>query len=162
MSNKAEMNSWCDAVAMRPIPEIGDQLTFQILANGYASHGVYAAAASFDASRFQNGRRFAFGEVNGATINKGYLRSVAAASRGLCRAEKDFIVTTKFVFGGHISKPAWRECFRSTRWAAPQTDCGQAGETILREEMSHMRAKPRDVSERIMRAIRKGKKNVFR
>ena len=35
------------------------------------------------------------------------------------------------------------------------------GETVIREEMSHMTAKERDVSERIMRAIRKGTRDVF-
>jgi hypothetical protein len=44
-------------------------------------------------------------------------------------------------------------------YASPETR--EIGEKIIREEMSHMSDKEADVSERIMRAIRKGKRDVF-
>ena len=44
-------------------------------------------------------------------------------------------------------------------YASPETQA--LGEKVIREEMSHMGDKEADVSERIMRAIRKGKRDVF-
>ena len=58
---------------------------------------------------------------------------------------------------GPNSVGAFLECLID--YASPEPQA--VGETIIREEMSHMGDKEADVSERIMRAIRKGKRDVF-
>ena len=133
----------------------------QISAGSRTNPGGYAAAEQFDASQFQLGDHRTLEDVVADIATMGYMPSFCTACYRVGRTGKDFMDLAK---PGLIKKKCGPNSVGTfleylTDYASPETQ--RIGETIIREEMSHMGDKEADVSERIMRAIRKGKRDVF-
>ena len=133
----------------------------QISAGSRTSPGGYATNEQFDASQFQLGDHRTLGEVVADISALGYMPSFCTACYRVGRTGKDFMDLAK---PGLIKKKCGPNSVGTfleylIDYASPETR--RVGEVIIREEMSHMGDKEADVSERIMRAIRKGKRDVF-
>jgi len=133
----------------------------QISAGSRTNPGGYAAEEQFNASQFQLGDHRTLEEVVVDIASIGYMPSFCTACYRLGRTGKDFMDLAK---PGLIKKKCEPNSVGTfleylLDYASPETQ--QIGEKIIREEMSHMGDKEADVSERIMRAIRKGKRDVF-
>jgi 2-iminoacetate synthase len=133
----------------------------QISAGSRTNPGGYAAEEQFNASQFQLGDHRTLEEVVSNIAAMGYMPSFCTACYRLGRTGKDFMDLAK---PGLIKKKCEPNSVGTfleylLDYASPETQ--QIGEKVIREEMSHMGDKEADVSERIMRAIRKGKRDVF-
>jgi 2-iminoacetate synthase len=133
----------------------------QISAGSRTNPGGYAAQEQFDASQFQLGDHRTLDEVVADIASMGYMPSFCTACYRVGRTGKDFMDLAKpgliKMKCGPNSVGTFLEYL--VDYASPETQ--RIGENIIREEMSHMGDKEADVSERIMRAIRKGKRDVF-
>jgi 2-iminoacetate synthase len=133
----------------------------QISAGSRTNPGGYASEEHFDASQFQLGDHRTLDEVVGDIASMGYMPSFCTACYRLGRTGKDFMDMAKPGLIKQKCEPNSVGTFLEylMDYASPETR--EIGEKIIREEMSHMSDKEADVSERIMRAIRKGKRDVF-
>jgi 2-iminoacetate synthase len=133
----------------------------QISAGSRTNPGGYANEAQFDASQFQLGDHRPLEEVVAELASLGYMPSFCTACYRLGRTGKDFM---------DLAKPGLikRKCGPNSvgtfveyliDYARPETKA--LGEQVIREEMSRMAPKEQDISKRIIRAIRKGKRDVF-
>jgi 2-iminoacetate synthase len=133
----------------------------QISAGSRTNPGGYASDEKFDASQFQLGDHRTLEEVVCDVAPIGYMPSFCTACYRVGRTGKDFMDLAK---PGLIKKKCGPNSVGTfleylIDYASPETQA--IGEQIIREEMSHMGDKEADVSERILRAIRKGKRDVF-
>ena len=133
----------------------------QISAGSRTNPGGYAAEEKFDASQFQLGDHRTLEEVVADIAKMGYMPSFCTACYRLGRTGKDFMDLAKPGLIRQKCEPNSVGTFLEylIDYASPETQA--LGEKVIREEMSHMGDKEADVSERIMRAIRKGKRDVF-
>ena len=133
----------------------------QISGGSRTNPGGYASEEKFDASQFQLGDHRTLDECVRDIASIGYMPSFCTACYRLGRTGKDFMDLAK---PGLIKKKCEPNSVGTfleylLDYAPPETQ--RIGEKVIREEMSHMGDKEADVSERIMRAIRKGKRDVF-
>jgi 2-iminoacetate synthase len=133
----------------------------QISAGSRTNPGGYASEEHFDASQFQLGDHRTLEEVVADLAKLGYMPSFCTACYRVGRTGKDFMDLAKPGLIKQKCGPNSVGTFLEylIDYATPETQA--LGERIIREEMSHMGDKEADVSERIMRAIRKGKRDVF-
>jgi 2-iminoacetate synthase len=133
----------------------------QISAGSRTNPGGYASEEQFDASQFQLGDHRTLEEVVADLAKMGYMPSFCTACYRVGRTGKDFMDLAKPGLIKQKCGPNSVGTFLEylIDYATPDTQA--LGERIIREEMSHMGDKEADVSERIMRAIRKGKRDVF-
>jgi len=133
----------------------------QISGGSRTNPGGYASEEHFDASQFQLGDHRTLDECVRDIASIGYMPSFCTACYRLGRTGKDFMDLAKPGLIKQKCEPNSVGTFLEylIDYASPETQA--IGEKIIREEMSHMGAKEKDVSERIMRAIRKGKRDVF-
>ncbi|MDE2183739.1 MAG: [FeFe] hydrogenase H-cluster radical SAM maturase HydG [Alphaproteobacteria bacterium] len=133
----------------------------QISAGSRTNPGGYAASEQYDASQFQLGDHRTLEEVVSDLAAMKYMPSFCTACYRVGRTGKDFMDLAK---PGLIKKkcaPNSVGTFLEYLTDYASHDTQMIGERIIREEMSQMGAKEADVSQRIMRAIRKGKRDVF-
>jgi len=133
----------------------------QISAGSRTNPGGYASEEKFDASQFQLGDHRSLDEVVAELASLGYMPSFCTACYRLGRTGKDFMDLAKPGLIKQKCGPNSVGTFLEylTDYAGPETRA--LGEEVILGEVSHMAAKDQEVSERIMRAIRKGKRDVF-
>lgn len=133
----------------------------QISAGSRTNPGGYASESQFDASQFQLGDHRSLEEVVAELANLGYMPSFCTACYRLGRTGKDFMDLAKPGLIKQKCGPNSVGTFLEylIDYACPETKT--LGEQVILDEMSQMAAKEQDVSGRIMRAIRKGKRDVF-
>jgi 2-iminoacetate synthase len=133
----------------------------QISAGSRTNPGGYASAEQFDASQFQLGDPRSLEEVVAELAGLGYMPSFCTACYRLGRTGKDFMDLAK---PGLIKRKCGPNSVGTFLEYLIDYACSETkiiGERVIHDEMSQMAAKERDVSGRIVRAIEKGKRDVF-
>ena len=133
----------------------------QISAGSRTNPGGYAGAAAHEASQFQLGDHRTLEEVVKEIASMGYMPSFCTACYRLGRTGKDFMDMAKPGLIKQKCGPNSVGTFLEylIDYASPETRT--AGEAVIQGEMADMGEKEKDVSERIMKAIEKGKRDVF-
>ncbi len=136
----------------------------QISAGSRTNPGGYAdadAEGHVDESQFQLGDHRTLEEVVKDAAEMGYMPSFCTACYRLGRTGDDFMDLAKAGDIKHKCGPNSVGTFLEylIDYAGPETVT--VGEAILEKEMSEMEERDRDVSRKIIKAIRKGKRDVF-
>ncbi len=133
----------------------------QISAGSRTNPGGYADEAKHDASQFQLGDHRSLEEVVAELASLGYMPSFCTACYRLGRTGKDFMDLAKPGLIKQKCGPNSVGTFLEYLIDYASEETRQVGEKVIRDEMTQMGMKEQDISERIMNAINKGKRDVF-
>lgn len=133
----------------------------QISAGSRTNPGGYAEAENAAASQFQLGDHRSLEEVVAEIASLGYMPSFCTACYRLGRTGVDFMDMAKPGLIKQKCGPNSVGTFLEYLIDYASDETRLAGEKVIRDEMAQMGLKEQDVSERIMRAINKGKRDVF-
>jgi 2-iminoacetate synthase len=133
----------------------------QVSAGSRTNPGGYADESRQDASQFQLGDHRSLEEVVKEIASLGYMPSFCTACYRLGRTGKDFMDMAKPGLIKQKCGPNSVGTFLEYMIDYASEETRIAGEAVIRSEMEQMGEKEKDVSERIMRAINKGKRDVY-
>jgi 2-iminoacetate synthase len=133
----------------------------QISAGSRTNPGGYADESRFDASQFQLGDHRSLAEVVGELSLLGYMPSFCTACYRLGRTGKDFMDLAKPGLIKQKCGPNSIGTFLEYLLDYGDSETLEAGDAIIREEMADMGVKEKNVSERIIRSVKSGKRDVF-